>query len=107
MQLLRIGTEAPQAGIDVGVDDDVRLRRAVEQVAHIDDLLVSRRKIGGGRFVVLRTVQHLSAQDGSAFDGPMQPFDDHGADMRAFLGLDRAAAARSRGDTWRLDLRDA
>lgn len=93
MKLLRIGTETSEARVDVAVDDDVRTQRAVEKVPDVDDLFVAGRRMARLFLAGMRAVQQLAAQGGSAFDGSMEPLDDHGAVLGVGLEIEQAQAA--------------
>ena len=61
VKLLRIGAETSEARVDVGVDDDVRTQRAVEEVADVDDLSVAGRRMIRPFLVGVRAAQQLAA----------------------------------------------
>src|ERR1700754_3540442 len=93
MKLLRIGAETSEARVDVSVDDDVGPQRAVEQVAHIDNVLVTRGRMKESVFFGMCAAQQLAAQGGSAFDRLVQSLDDQGAIGGARLDAEQAQSA--------------
>jgi hypothetical protein len=74
MQLPGISAELPKARIDVGVDDHVGVKRAVEQIAGVEDVL------GGGQQEILRasrSVKQPSAQRRPCVVCQLSPCDPH------------------------------
>jgi hypothetical protein len=54
-------------------------RSAVKQVAHVDDILMTRWQRTGVLLLGMRAAQQLAAQGRSAFDRPVKSFDNQGA----------------------------
>ena len=68
-------------------------RSAVKQVAHVDDILMTRWQRTGVLLLGMRPAQQLAAQGGSAFDGPAKSFDNQGAIFGVGLDVKQSKAA--------------